>query len=91
VIEVDGCFRHVPRPRLGGDVSVALGDVVAVAEWFGDEGRWRRQDENTAESNTAGYQNIHSPNTFRADTRRFPSDTDPTKEMEIDVVRISAD
>ena len=29
---LDGCFRHVPQPRLGCDLGVALGDVVAVAE-----------------------------------------------------------
>ena len=35
-----GWFRDVTRPRLGCDLGVVLGDVVAVAEKFCDKGRW---------------------------------------------------
>lgn len=40
-----GCLSHVAGPRLGCDFGVALGGVVAVAEQFGDKGRWRRYGE----------------------------------------------
>ena len=33
------CCFDVPCPRLGRDLGVALGDVVAVAEKFCDKGR----------------------------------------------------
>jgi hypothetical protein len=44
-VRFDGCFGHVAGPWLGCDFGVALGGVVAVAEQFGDKGRWRRHDE----------------------------------------------
>ena len=34
------CCFDVPCPRLGRDLGVALGDVVAIAEKFCDKGRW---------------------------------------------------
>ena len=34
------CCFDVPCPRLGRDLGVAVGDVVAIAEKFCDKGRW---------------------------------------------------
>lgn len=38
-------LRDVSRPWLGGQFGVSLGDLVAVTEQFGDQGRWDLGDE----------------------------------------------
>jgi hypothetical protein len=40
-----GYQGYIPRPRLSGDFSVALGHLVVVAKKFRDEGRGHLCDE----------------------------------------------
>ena len=59
------CWRRgyrfgVSRPWLGGEVGVPLGDLVAVAEEFGDQGRGDLGDEVAQVGGVAGAERVNA-------------------------------